>query len=88
MTLENFKQMQQDVETAVENTTNTVEMYHKEFADTALNSLAQFLPLGDAGQQIKDFQDQMITGFYDAVRTVNQKGGELTRTVLDQIENR
>lgn len=86
--MEDLKQMQQDVETAVENGTNTAEMYHKQFADTALNTVVQFLPLGDSGQQIKDFQDQMISGFYDAVRTVNQKGGELTRSVLGQIEQR
>ena len=85
--LDNLKQMQQDVESAVENGTNTAEMYHKQFADTALNTVVQFLPLGEAGQQIKDFQDQMISGFYDGVRTVNQKGGELTRSVLDQLDN-
>lgn len=86
--MEQLKQMQQDVETAVENGTNTAEMYHKQFADTALNTVVQFLPLGDAGQQIKNFQDQMISGFYDLVRTVNQKSGELARTLIDQIEQR
>jgi hypothetical protein len=54
----------------------------------ALNTVGQFLPLGETGQQIKNFQDQMIAGFYDAVRTVNHRGGELTRTVLEQIEQR
>ncbi len=83
--LSEIKKVQQDVETAIDNGASTVEQYHREFANTALETVGQYVPLGDAGQQIKDFQDGMITGFYDLVRNTNRSAGELTRNVLSQV---
>lgn len=80
-----IKKVQQDLEAAIDNGATTVEQYHREFANTALETVGQYVPLGDTGQQIKDFQDNLITGFYDLVRNTNRTAGELARNVLSQV---
>ena len=81
----NLRDIQQSIETTIDTSATTAEEYHRQFADQVLHGFLSYMPMGDAGEQLREFQEQSSTGFYGAIKSVNNSSGEMTRSLLDQI---
>lgn len=84
MTTESLKDLKDFVQNAIDKGASSVEDVHKKIAGLPLDYIAKIGPLHEQAEQVKAFQDSTIGSIYEAIRLVNEKGGEYAEELLSK----
>ena len=81
-----LKEIQQLVQDAIDNGATSVEQVHRNIANMPLDALGNIGGLEEHVQKARDFQDKTIGDIYEAIRSLNQKVGEIAKEQLEKIQ--
>lgn len=63
----------------------SAEQLHKTIAEVPLSYLESIEPIRNQIHEIKEYQNKAITGFYIFLKDVNNRIGEVSDQIIDQI---
>ena len=81
-----LKEIQQMVQDAIDNGATSVEQVHRNVANMPLDALEKIGALEEHVQKVRDFQDKSIGDIYEAIRSLNQKVGEIAKEQLEKVQ--
>ena len=81
-----LKDIQQQVEESIQTGVSSLESFHKQLAESIFAELQKIEPIASPVAEFKEMHDKLISSCYDLLRSVNQQGGEIARSVIDKIE--
>lgn len=75
--------LQQIVEQAVEDGATTVEQVHRSISSMPFDMLEKIDALQKPVDTARQLHDETVGNIYETIRLLNERAGEIARTVLD-----
>lgn len=80
-----IKEFKRGWEETVQMGITSAEQLHKTIADAPFSYLESIEPIRDRVIDIKEYQNKALTGFYIFLKDVNNRIGELSDQIIDQL---
>lgn len=79
---EKLLSLQRLVEQAIEDGATTVEQVHRSIASMPFDALEKVDALQPTVEKVREVHDQTVGNIYETIRLLNDRAGEIARTLL------
>ncbi|MGH8453812.1 MAG: hypothetical protein ACRESW_04600, partial [Nevskiales bacterium] len=84
--LNKIKSLQELVQDAIDRGATSVEEVHRSIASMPFDQLEKIALLESPSQKARELTEQSIGAVYEAIRTVNQRTGQIARDLLAKLD--